>query len=375
MRRCEKAIKAPRNGKVRWTVPIKSDVGGMSRPLSTPVVNEDRVYTFSPSGDVHCLKTDNGEIVWSINLVNQYEMRLSMMGIISSPIVVDKMVIIHGNNVLVALNKMTGDEIWMHTDGTKPIEYKIGSSPDSGLRTKSGEKIKYRGELGTDLYSTPFPMSIDGKSYLIRQGVNGLEAYAIETGELIASVDGDAGGNVYDAGVVDGFRVLTKGLTTGAKNEMLRFNGNKFVSEWASDDFKAPILPFVFVDGYLYGFGADDFTRLPAFHIYDRFGRGFVCVSVSTGREMWRVNMPRRADTTARDDLLAFGGVTFVDDIFFILTTKGMLIAADLSSGGYNELSRGELPSGEYIPPAVVSGGRLYARSLGKLVCVDVSEE
>ena len=50
-----------------------------------------------------------------------------------------------------------------------------------------------------------------------------------------------------------------------------------------------------------------------------------------------------------------------------------MLISAKLTAAGYDELSRGMLVGGSFMTPAVVSGGRPYARSAKKVYCVDVA--
>ncbi len=314
-----------KSGKARWTVLIQSDNRG--EPQSTPAVDGDRVYTLSPAGDAHCLAVKNGETIWAVNIMDTYDVRRPSYGIASSPIVHNDIVLIHANNVVIAFDKMNGNEVWAHRDGDELTTYKS--------------------------YSTPFPVRIGETTYLIRQGQARLEAFEIETGMLVASVEVRKPGsmvNNIDDGFVNGSRILMSGIAL--KSEMFIFDGNEFRSEWVSDDFKVDITPFMFVDGYLYGFEENSSLK----------SLGFVCIDASNGREIWREDLP-------------YGSATFVDDIYFLLTKKGMLITADLSAAGYNELSRGELPSGSsYWSPAVVSGGRLYAKSWqGEIYCVDAA--
>ena len=341
-----------KNGKVRWTVPIQSASRGKAR--STPAVDGDRLYATSPLGELHCLRTDNGEIIWSVNLIDQYEMAIGSSGYApgdkSSPIVVGEMVIVHGMNALIAFNKMTGDEIWTYIDDDeRPLYYGLGNAD-----------------------STPFPTTIESETYLIRKGPGRLEAFAAMTGKQITNMEipymGFFSWPTTNDGVVDGSRILVNGVTSeGLVDEMISFNGSEFTVEWKSSDFAEAINHFVFVDRYLYGFTIRPGRRQSGNSPY----AGLVCVDASSGREIWREPIP-----STYTGILANGGITYVDDIYFLLTDDGKLITADLSPAGYNEFSIGmmpDYPSTWYVTPAVVSGGRLFIRSTrGKLFCVNV---
>lgn len=313
-----------KNGRIRWVAPIQNQRGG--KVQSTPATDGEHVYAFSPMGDVFCLEADNGKTVWNVNLAEQYKMATVKYGISSSPILFDDMVMVNGNDVLVAFDKMTGQEVWFHND-KKPF-------------------------IRAGIYSTPHTASIDENLYLIRQGHNRLEAFNPQNGEVVAGLKVIMGGDTsnIDDGIVDNARVLIGGLL--AATELFRFNGREFIVEWENADLKVDVTPFVFVDGYLYGFEKD--RRAPV-------ELGLTCVDASNGQKVWNEDV-------------SYGGITVVDDIFFLLAVNGTIITADLSPTGYHELSRGNLTGREFLSPAVVSGGRLYARDFaGTVYCVDVA--
>lgn len=351
-----------RNGKVRWAVPI--DERRMLVPSmflatwsgataqSTPAVDGDFVYVFTFFGNVQGLKAETGETVWSVNLANQYEMQGVPLTetfpspILPSPIVVDDLVIVNGNNVLVAFNKFTGDEVWVHKDDVELME--------SGI------------------YSTPFPVTISDTKYLIRIGHRRLEAYVVENGKQITSQEVSIGMNIPD-GFVDGTRILVS--FHGFRSEMFRFDGNKFASEWKSRDLIQGIAPLIFADGHLFGFLVHDLT------IHGVSGDGLACIDANNGREIWKADIPWGPYSHAAGpaNRSAVGGLTYVDGVYFMLVKYGTVISASLSREGYSEYSKAALPGSpdrKYHLPAVVSGGRLYAKSQGgKLVCVDVRKQ
>ncbi|MEJ2647695.1 MAG: PQQ-binding-like beta-propeller repeat protein, partial [Sedimentisphaerales bacterium] len=88
------------------------DRGG---PRCIPTVDGDLVYALGTSGDLACLKTDNGEIVWRKNLIKDFGGKSAQWKYSESPLVDgDKVLCSPGglDAALVALNKKTGDLFW-----------------------------------------------------------------------------------------------------------------------------------------------------------------------------------------------------------------------------------------------------------------------
>jgi outer membrane protein assembly factor BamB len=85
------------------------------------------------------------------------------------------------------------------------------------------------------------------------------------------------------------------------------------------------------------------------------------CVELNTGKIRWSL------------DEFGAGTVTRINDDLLVLTERGELICAPADPTGFNPKARAQiLPSSVRAYPAF-AGGRLYARSHDKLVCLDLT--
>ncbi len=83
---------------------------------STPTVDDDRLYVASGLGDVACLNALSGEIIWKVEASKKFEGIFGHWGISESLIVLDDKVFFTPagkKTTMVALDKMTGETIWM----------------------------------------------------------------------------------------------------------------------------------------------------------------------------------------------------------------------------------------------------------------------
>ncbi len=84
-------------------------------PRATPTVDDDRVYVLGAEGDLHCLRVADGTAVWSRKLKEDYGVKTPQWGFCGHPLVDgNKLFCLVGGegSVAVALDKMTGKEIW-----------------------------------------------------------------------------------------------------------------------------------------------------------------------------------------------------------------------------------------------------------------------
>jgi outer membrane protein assembly factor BamB len=84
-------------------------------PSATPTVDGDRLYVMGLAGNVACLRTGDGTVVWQRNLVADFGGRSPMWGFRESPLVDgDRVVCTPGGEetTVVALNKLTGETLW-----------------------------------------------------------------------------------------------------------------------------------------------------------------------------------------------------------------------------------------------------------------------
>jgi outer membrane protein assembly factor BamB len=107
-------------GRPRWTIAYDA-VGSLdygNSPRATPLIEHERVYLLGAFGHLHCVDIVSGRIIWQRNLVADYHVpkeRLSVWGYCSSPLVVDRRLIVAPgaeDASVVALDPATGRELW-----------------------------------------------------------------------------------------------------------------------------------------------------------------------------------------------------------------------------------------------------------------------
>ncbi|MCP3694330.1 MAG: PQQ-binding-like beta-propeller repeat protein, partial [Planctomycetaceae bacterium] len=72
-------------GKLRW----KQTIGNTSRtPCSTPTVDANRLYALDPDGNLVCLQTDSGKVLWKRIFLEEFQGRMmSGRGYGESPLI------------------------------------------------------------------------------------------------------------------------------------------------------------------------------------------------------------------------------------------------------------------------------------------------
>ncbi|MFL5328193.1 MAG: PQQ-binding-like beta-propeller repeat protein [Gemmataceae bacterium] len=125
-------------GKQKWKTPIpilqkdpsfKAGWGG--GPRSTPCVDGDRVYTLGAQGDLACLDTKGGKIVWHKSMIKDLGGKVAAMwGFSESPMVDGDHLICmpgyqgaKGEGSIQALDKKTGDVKWVCKELTDEASY------------------------------------------------------------------------------------------------------------------------------------------------------------------------------------------------------------------------------------------------------------
>ena len=90
-----------------------------SGPRCTPTVDGDHVYILGSEGDLRCLKTEDGSLVWKKSFKNDFGAEVPIWGFSGHPLVDGDMLITlvggKGQGV-VAFDKMTGDVKWQALD-------------------------------------------------------------------------------------------------------------------------------------------------------------------------------------------------------------------------------------------------------------------
>ena len=308
-------------GKEIWHRTYACKKGDHPGPRATPVLDGDRLYTLSREGDVYCLNSADGKVLWQKNIMQGTGVENIGWGLSSSPVVAGDLVLVNAGRAGVALNKTTGSIVW--------------SEPGKGG------------------YASPVPYESGGKPCAAIFGQNAVCGVTVADGKLLWSFPWETR---YDVNapdpIVAGDRVfISSGYGRGCA--LLRIEAGEAKPVWENQRLRCHFSSCVLIDGFIYG-------------IDGNAGNGTLrCLDLESGLEKWSKET-------------GFGALMAADGKLIVLTEKGTLIVAQAQPTGYTEIARAEgaVPvKGKCWTMPVLCGGRIYCRdSAGALVCIDVGK-
>jgi len=304
-------------------------------PGATPIVRKGKVYALDLFGNLVCLETRHGNVVWKKNLKEEFQMKETSVD--TSPLIEGDLLILmiggKGGAGIVALDRNTGREVWRALD----------------------EAVTW---------SSPIVIDAGGVWQLIVWSQQSVSSLNPANGKLYWREATSTGGSPGTAGVstpvfqnsyllVSGWMFQLEKDRPAAKTLWPEGRG---VSRRILSDTSTGLL----LDDYVYS---------------AKTGGEFLCLKAATGEEMWK--------TSTVTDLIngASIHVTVHGDSAFLFNDRGELIQARLAPGGYEEISRTKL-----IEPTSPFGGRkvawaapafahqnVYARNDQELICVSLA--
>jgi len=93
---------------------------------TTPTVVDDKIYVISGRGDVVCLNSADGKMIWSVNGEKKFGVKTNVWGVSESPLVFDSKVIFTpggDQTTMVALNAITGETVWTSSSLKDPCSH------------------------------------------------------------------------------------------------------------------------------------------------------------------------------------------------------------------------------------------------------------
>jgi outer membrane protein assembly factor BamB len=336
-------------------------------PRATPVVADGKVYSLGAMGDLLCLDAATGKPVWSVNLPERYgdpmkpNRGVPLWGYAASPLLDgDKLVTLGGDdgNVVVALNKDTGKEIWHALSSSSlgycpPAIYTVGTTrqlivwhPEAvcGLDPETGKEYwKVPFELHRSALAIPMPR-FDGRRLFVTSFYNSALMLSLDTDKPAATV-------------------LWKGKGKGEKPDQ---------TASLHSIMPTPVLK----DGYVYG--VDSYGELR-------------CLKADTGDRAWTaLGVTRPLKDGKRDESKPTEkdrwDNAFLEpqgDRCFLFNEAGELIIAKLEPSGYTEIDRAKViePDNQMAGRMVVwsqpayAHKRVYVRNDHEIVCVSLAKE
>ncbi|WP_372932824.1 outer membrane protein assembly factor BamB family protein [Mariniphaga sediminis] len=299
---------------------------------SAPTVVDDLVYVETGMGVLACLKSENGEMVWSKDFVTDFGGILPIHGFSEAPVVNgEKVFCMPGGKEhnVVALNRYTGELIW---------------------------SCKGRGERSA--YNPGNLIELPERNIFVTFSAYNLLGIDAETGELLWAHQqentpeekrepgiGDTHSNnvIFENGHI--YYAVGDG-NCGVKLQLSE-DGTKISELWRTADLDTYMSGFVKMDNYLYGCG----TRKKDLKSFDAM-TGEVVDSLKTGT----------------------GAVVAAGNMLYYYNWRGELLLLSCENGKLQQKSSFKISRGtkEHFSHPVIKNGILYQRRGNTLMAFDI---
>ena len=323
----------------RWYNVMVRRNHGMSRTV--PAVTEQYILSIGPRGHVMCVDRLSGDLLWGIDLEQQYGTEIPLWYTGQCPLILDGSVAViapGGSALMTGVDCATGDILW---ETPNPHGWKMSHS--------SVVPYTFRG--------------IRMLVYVATGGVAGIQADGPGAGTVLWETS-QWNHPVTAASPVcmpDGKIFLTAGYGAGSALLQLTENNGSFNVETLmsyrpgdglSSEQQTPML----VDGYLFGIMPKDGRTLR---------NQMVCVLPGDPTQIvWSSGPTNR---------FGLGPYMLADDKFYLLNDDATLIILQKSNNSYIELDRVQLFEGhDAWAPLALADGYMVLRDDKKMICIDL---
>ena len=280
-------------------------------PRATPALSDGRVYTFGATGILNALDARDGALVWSRNAASDTDAKLPYWGFVSSPLVVDDVVIVH-TDALVAYDLATGDPRWF-------------------------------GPQSAGSYSSPHLVTLDGIAQILLMSHSGATSVAPADGTLVWEHAWPGVGIVQPALTADGDVLISmisdSAVPIGTRRIAIAHEPGGWTIEerWTSNRLKPSFSAFVVHEGHAFGFD----------------GRILACMDVEDGKRKWKGGRYGSGQLVLLPD----------QDLLLVVSEQGELALVAAAANQFTELARFPAIEGKTWNQPVLVGDLLLVRN------------
>jgi len=311
---------------------------GMSR--TTPAINDKYIVTVGPRGHVMCANPQNGNLLWGLDMVKQYQSVIPFWYTGQCPIIdADTAILAPGGKaILIGVDCATGRVVW---ETPNPDKWQMS-------------------------HSSIMPMVIAGKKmyvYAAVGGICGISAEGNDRGQVLWKTSEFAPSVVAPSplGLGNGKILITAGYGAGSVVLQVKKESGIFSvkviqkykpSEGIASEQQTPLV----LNGYV-------IAILPKDAGASR--NQLVCSkSDNCANILW---------TSGKNDRFGLGPYIIADGKFFILNDDGTLSIAKASTQKFILLDKARIIEGQDAwGPIAIADGRLLMRDSKKMVCIDM---
>jgi outer membrane protein assembly factor BamB len=302
---------------------------------STPATDGNAVFTIGPFGQIRATRFSDGSPLWEGHLLKDWDATQPGWAVSTSPLLYGDWVIMMPwgkKAALVAYDKVTGSVAWTTPNPKGVVEE----------------------------YQSPVLMTLDGRDMVLAAGRQGyLIGVDAKTGSQLWDYDGfpKKGWQIPSPlPIGDGRVFLTGGYGAGCVMIKVEHpDGQYKVTElFRNNSMGTKCAQALLWDGYLYGNSAD-------------VGGGLRCLTLD-GQVKWD-------SKGAGGGTFDLGNLIIGDGLIYIINgANGDITMAEASPQAYKQLGRAPLLAPpEPWAPLALSNGKLIARDMHKLYCLDVT--
>jgi outer membrane protein assembly factor BamB len=335
-----------KSGKLIWETPFDGNakegdynLGWGGGPRGTPTVVGDKLFALSDLGTLTCMKSADGSILWSTNLVKDHGGSIPTWGYSESVLVDGDRVIVTpgGANFLIGLDANTGKKVWSSQEVDMPAQYV------SVIKATFGSKSMYITASKPGLVA----VDVDTGKLLFQEESTGNKTAVIPSpvvmGDIVYHVSAYGAGNMALKVTVDGDKVSTSRLYHRPVKSMENHHGGVILH-----------------DGAVFGFSKTD--------------RGvWMAEDVASGEVLWS----RKVGSNTS------GSIAFADGMFYCYNDKdGTCFLIEASRDGWKPKGELTLPAQTELPRykgaiwahPIVSDGLLIIRDLDLLFAYNIAK-
>ncbi len=311
---------------------------GMSRTV--PAINEKYIVTIGPRGHVMCLNRKNGDFLWGIDLVKEYNTEIPFWYTGQCPIIDKDTAIIApgGKNLMIAVNCADGKVVW---------------------KTENPKKWKMS-------HSSIMPMTIENKKmyvYAAVGGICGVSAEGDDIGKILWQSNEFSPTVVAPSPLIlnNGLVFMTAGYGAGAMLFKIKKKSKKYTvkiiekykpKNGIASEQQTPLL----YKNHVFAVLPKDAGSLR---------KQFVCSKPDNFKKiLW---------TSGKTQRFGLGPYIIADDKFFILNDDGTLTIAKASTKKFVLLDKIKIIDGQDAwGPFAIADGILILRDSKLMVCIDL---
>jgi outer membrane protein assembly factor BamB len=298
-------------------------------PRATPTVAGERLWTLGSDGDLVCLSTNKGKLLWHKHLKRDFHGVRDTWAYCESPLVDgDLLICTPGGReaTMLALEKNTGKVVWKAAKRDGNV-----AGYASAIVARAGKRKLYVQFLGP--------------------GLIGADA---KTGELLFHYRRNVGAVSANTPIYHDGHVFTTagGLGSAGGDALLKLVETEKGVEAKEVYLHRNLMTF---HGGVIRLGE---------YLYGTSGTGLVCLDFRTGSVKWRHRS------------IGQGSLAAAEGRLYLRNTQGQMALVEASPDGYREKGRFRQPKrsrfNTFAHP-VIAGGRLYLRDDDLLLCYDLT--